>query len=271
MLAARRFYGFILLLTAAFALASCAGLDSESWLIGEETEKQLGAEYHQELLKDMPEYAGNPQVNQYVRDLGMSLVPHTHRPQLGYTFTVVDTDEVNAFAVMGGYVYVTTGLLKAAKSGAEVASVLAHELGHVSARHGVQSLEFNMGVSVLSELLGAGDIGGVVASTVDGLAFSKDDEREADALGVEYAHSAAYNPWGMVDFFEYLDTTYGGNTSDPLENAFTSFGEVFSTHPPTPERISNVKGQLGDLGISKSSSNLKWESSTQFSEIKGLL
>jgi predicted Zn-dependent protease len=96
-------------------VVSCAGVGSESILIPDETEKQLGAEFHKQLLLEMPPYQGDPAVAAYVTALGNALVPSTDRPDLACTFTVVDADEINAFAVLGGYVYVTRGLLASAK------------------------------------------------------------------------------------------------------------------------------------------------------------
>ena len=265
------------ILAAASLLTACAGLGAESWIIGEETEVEMGAEFHLELLKEMPEYQGDPAVTQYMKALGDSIAPNTDRPGLTYHFTVLDTEQINAFAILGGYVYVTKGLLMSASSGAEVASVIAHEIGHITARHGVQALETYVGAELLSELLGGGDLGEVVSVAIQGgygLTYSQDQEREADQLGVEYANASGYNAWGMVNFFEYLNSLSGEEPNedpDEIDGLFEDLGELFSTHPPTDERIANVKAQLADLGVKENDSSLAWEITPTHTEIIDIL
>ncbi len=265
------------ILAATALLTACAGLGAESWIISEETEIEMGAEFHLELLKEMPEYQGDPAVTAYVKELGDSIVPNSDRPGLTFHFTVLDTEQINAFAILGGYVYVTKGLLMSASSGAEVASVIAHEIGHVTARHGVQSLETYVGAELLSELLGGGDLGEVVSVAIQGgygLTYSKDQEREADELGVEYANASGFNAWGMVNFFEYLNSLSGEEPAeepDEIDSVFEDLGELFSTHPPTDERIANVKAQLSSLGVKENDSTLKWEITPTHADIIDIL
>jgi predicted Zn-dependent protease len=254
---------------------ACAGVGQESWLISEQDEIAMGRKFHAELLAEMPAWAGDPRVSAYVTAIGESIVPDTDRPDLAYTFTVVDTDELNAFAVPGGFVYVTAGLLKAAGSGAEVATVIAHELGHISARHGVQALERQILEQGLVDLLGGGgDLGPIVQGALQlgtGLVFDQDQEYEADALGVQYATAAGFNAWGIVDFFDYLRTLEGATPSDPVSDVFSSLGELFSTHPPTPDRILRVEGHLGRLGVERTSQGYAWEGDPAFATIAPLL
>jgi len=265
-----------LVLTLALLAASCAGVGQESWLISEQDEIAMGQRFHAELLKEMPAWTGDPRVSQYVTALGEAIVPSTDRPSLAHTFTVVETDQINAFAVPGGFVYVTVGLLRAAGSGAEVATVLAHELGHVSARHGVQALERQIVEQGLVDLLGGGgDLGPIIQGALQlgtGLVFDQDQEYEADALGVQYATAAGFNAWGIVDFFEYLQTLEGTSTpTDPLSDVFSQLGELFSTHPPTPDRVLRVEGQLGRLAVERTSSGYAWEADPAFASIAPLL
>ncbi|NOZ02826.1 MAG: M48 family metalloprotease [Deltaproteobacteria bacterium] len=260
-----------LLMAALPFTIACAGLGQESYLISEEQEISMGAEFHQQMLEQMPAFQGDPKVLQYVKDLGSRIAPHTDRPGLSYTFTVVESDEINAFAVMGGYVYLTTGLLKSATSGAEVASVLAHEMGHISARHGVRAMETYLVTQGIVSLIGKNDWSDIVSGALDigsGLLFSQDQEREADYLGVQYALASQFNPWGMVDFFQYLQTLEGSSTDGGI---LTGLGELFSTHPPTSERIQSVADQLSSMGIANNSPDLAWESDISLSEITKLL
>ena len=264
-----------LYLLVGLLLATCAGVGQESWLISEEDEIAMGQQFHAELLKEMPAWTGDARVSQYVTALGQAVVPHTDRPALAYTFTVVETDEINAFAVPGGFVYVTAGLLRAAGSGAEVATVIAHELGHISARHGVQALERQVIEQGLVDLLGTSNLGPIVQTALQlgtGLVFDQDQEYEADQLGVQYATAAGFNAWGMVDFFQYLQTLEGtSEPADPLNGVFSQLGELFSTHPPTTDRISRVETQLQSLAVQRTSTDYAWEDDTAFSTIAPLL
>lgn len=192
--------------------------------------------------------------------MGNKIAEITDRPNLGYTFTVVDSDEINAFAVLGGYVYVTTGLLKAATSGAEVAGVIAHELGHINARHGVTALETSTLLSGIGLLMGDSKYKDIVATALNattGLVFSQPQEHEADELGVKYALAAGYNAWGLVDFFEFLQ---GSEPSSGGLEFITKIGERFSTHPPTKDRIQKVTSQLEEKGVDRNSQSYDWDS-----------
>jgi len=262
---------FLAVTTTALA---CANLGQESWIITEEDEVELGARFNQDLLAQMPEYKGNEAVLNYVRSIGEQVARVSDRPPndvLKYHFTVVDSDEINAFAIPGGYVYVTKGLLKAATTSAEVATVLGHEVGHIAARHGVKSMEIQFGAALLGQLLGSGEIAKLVQEAISlgtGLVFDQDQEREADKLGVDFALRAGWNPWGMVDFFEYLQTIEPkGDDLGPL----TKLGELFSSHPPTRERLENVTTQIQAYGVDRNASGYRWESDTKLSQIKAML
>lgn len=264
---------FVFLLLVA--LTGCADADTESILIDESQEIRLGAEFHEQLLAEMPAYTRDSRVTRYVEDIGRQMAARTSRPNLPWTFTVIESDEINAFAVMGGYIYVTTGLLKTAKTGAEVASVLAHELAHVVARHGVRRMEvFIIQQGLVDLLFEEGmtrDLVSQALQVITVLTFSKDQEREADSLGVQIAAKSGWNPWGLVDFFLYLNQIGGG----PREGGLLSeIGELFSTHPPTEERIANVEEQLNTMGIYRESTGYKWGTSdedTAFADMKAAL
>jgi len=236
-----------LLLIVAFSALSCAinpvTGKKELSLISESQEIAMGKETDVEIRHEYGVYA-DPQLNAYVQSAGQVLVPHTHRPQLPYQFAVLDTPVVNAFAVPGGYIYVTRGILALMGSEAELAVVLGHELGHVNARHSVHRMSEMMLAQVglvvgsaLSETFAqvAGLAG--VGVQILFLKYSRDDERQADALGVEYARKAVYNAGEMIAFFgslEKLGDLSGGQ-------ALPGF---LSTHPLTSERIDNVKKML---------------------------
>ncbi len=272
----RNLNGLLFGVLAMLLLSACAGLGQESLLIPEETEIELGAEYHLQILEEMPELVGDPAIKAYVNGMGQYIASITDRANLTWHFTVLDAEEINAFAVPGGYLYVTVGLLRAASSGAEIAGVIAHEIGHVTARHGVQSMETYVFAEGISDLLGDEDLGPLVAGAIQagaGLTFSQDQELEADSLGVGYAIDAGYNPWGIVHFFETLQELEGtprGGEDDVL-SFLDDLGELFSTHPPTDERIANVKVLIAKEGVAESDGSLAWETDTDLVTIQLLL
>ncbi len=233
---------FLLLLAASCAVNPVTGRRELS-LISEKQEIALGEQTDKEIRSQYGIY-DDPSLNQYVKRLGMVLAPHTHRPHLTYYFSVLDTPVVNAFAVPGGYVYVTRGILAMMNSEAELAAVLSHELGHINARHSVRRMS-----KLLLVQLGLG-VGGALSETfakISGVAsvgiqllflkYSRDDEREADALGVEYSRKGKFNPGEMVAFFDSLQ-----KLGDLSKGA--SLPGFLSTHPLTTERIQNVKAML---------------------------
>ncbi len=244
--------GLILLLVAGCAVNPVTGkkelsLISEAGEIsmGKETDVQIGQEYG---------FYSDPELSKYVNSVGMAMVPHTHRPNLVYHFAVLDSPVVNAFAAPGGYIYVTRGILALMNSESELAVVLGHELGHVNARHSVQKLSQMLLVQVGLALGSAindtfAKISGVAAVGIQllFLKFSRDDEREADTLGVDYARKGRFNSGEMVSFFTALEK-YGD-----LSGGSHSLPGFLSTHPLTGERIKNVRAMLtpADTGFPK--------------------
>lgn len=212
-------------------------------LISEQEEIALGKQTDGE-IKALYGIYSDQALNAYVQRVGQSMTPLTHRPHLTYHFAVLDTPVVNAFAVPGGYVYVTRGILALMNSEAELAVVLGHELGHVNARHSVAKLsqlmlaQLGLGVAgaiseTFAKLSGAASIGIQLLF----LKFSRDDEREADTLGVEYSRKGGYNPGEMINFFASLERLGDLSGGQNLPG-------FLSTHPLTSERIQNAKDML---------------------------
>jgi predicted Zn-dependent protease len=232
----------LIILTMSCAINPVTG-KRELSLISEQEEIALGKQTDGEIKAQYGVY-NDKDLNAYVQRVGQSMTSHTHRPHLTYHFAVLDTPVVNAFAVPGGYIYVTRGILALMNSEAELAVVLAHELGHVNARHSVTKLsqlmlaQFGLAVGgaiseTFAKITGAASIGIQLLF----LKFSRDDEREADVLGVEYARKGSYNPSEMVDFFASLKKM--GDLSGGQ-----SLPGFLSTHPLTEERIQNTKELL---------------------------
>jgi predicted Zn-dependent protease len=181
--------------------------------------------------------AAGQRLQDYVEGLGHKLVRVSHRPNLEWHFTVVDSPVVNAFALPGGYVYVTRGILAYLGNEAELAGVMGHEIGHVTARHSVRQITTEEFAQIG---LGAGSVMSPALSQLGSLAqsglgmmflrFGRDDEREADRLSVEYAARAAYDPRQVSSFFDVL-----GRFS-AAEDRQTIPGWL-STHPNPPDRV----------------------------------
>jgi len=241
--------GIALLCAAACAINPVTG-KRELSLISEQQEVELGKQTDVEIGQDYGYYA-DPNLTRYVAAVGTEMTPRTHRPKLDYHFAILDTPVVNAFAAPGGYIYVTRGILALMNSESELATVLGHELGHVNARHSVRQMSKMLVVqaglalgSVLSDTFAkAAGLAGVGAQLLF-LKFSRDDEREADALGVAYSRAGGFNAVEMVHFFSSLER-YGDLSGGQSVPGF------LSTHPLTSERIQNVKGLLGELDASR--------------------
>jgi len=234
----------ILFSLAVPLIFSCQTLTD--FFISDEQEVEMGDKFKKEILadtKNYPQYkntsSARDSVIKYVEAMGQKIVrAQKDRPTLSFTFTLIDNDTmINAFAIPGGHVFVYTGLLKAAKSGAEVAGVLAHEIGHITMRHGAKQLMKAEAVNVVNQVLFGDDsasIAKAVAQICESLLFlkfSRENEYEADSCAVAYTVAADYSPYGTKYFFETLMKKYGGGMG-PFE--------VVSTHPDTQKRIDEV-------------------------------
>ncbi|MCG3161468.1 MAG: Beta-barrel assembly-enhancing protease [Acidobacteria bacterium] len=186
----------------------------------------------------------DPLINEYVNRVAQNLVLHSDS-KVPFTIKVVDTEEVNAFALPGGFLYVNRGLLEAADNEAEVAGVIAHEIAHVAARHGVEQASKGELFNYLSiPLIFMGGIGGYAIRQAVGLAvpltflkFSRGAEKEADRLGAQYMWASGYDPNALITFFEKLQA------KDKRKPGTLS--KVFSTHPMTGDRITEVRELIG--------------------------
>jgi beta-barrel assembly-enhancing protease len=196
--------------------------------ISDQQEVQTGAQMHQNLLAQGTRLSSDPVVNQYVTRIGQRLVPFNRRPRLPYNFFVVQDKGINAFATMGGYVYVTTGLLKAADNEAQVASVMGHEMGHIERKHLLSQIRQSMlAQGLASALLGKGR-SQIASLGVDFLIrrpMSRDDEYEADQVGLRTLRDADYATSAMPEFMRKLLQGGGGSPT------------FFSTHPAIPTRL----------------------------------
>lgn len=223
----------------------------ELMLISESMEIEMGKEIDQALRVEYGIY-DDPRLNAYVAGVGMQMVSSTHRPHLQYHFAVLDTPVENAFAAPGGYIYITRGLLAMINSEAELATVLGHELGHVNARHSARQMSrtliISLGILALGEL--SEDIKEIapisfLAAQLLFLKYSRDDEYQADELGIQYSFNASYSPKEMAPFFNSIQRLTESQGGVKIPN-------FLSTHPLTSSRIDKVNQLLASGAYSGS-------------------
>ncbi|MDF5709641.1 MAG: M48 family metalloprotease [Nostoc sp. S4] len=212
-------------------------------------EVDLGKQINQELVNSQVRLYRNPEVNRYVEKVGRRLAANSDRPDLPYTFQVVEDKSINAFATLGGYVYVHTGLLKTADNEAELASVLAHEIGHIGGKHVVKQMQQK---ALESGLLTAAGLDRSTAVQIGvqlarDLPRSRQNEFEADERGLRTLTRTGYAQSAMVSFMQKL-LKQGGSVPTFL-----------STHPGTSDRIAALKREIqeqpsnGSYGLDKAS------------------
>ncbi len=174
--------------------------------VSDQEEVQLGKQINQQLIGQQFQLYNNAQVNNYVDRIGQRLAKNSIRPDIPYTFQVVKDDSINAFATAGGYVYVTTGLLKAADNEAELAGVLAHEIGHIAERHLIEQMQETAIASGLASAAGLDESTAVQLGVELALRRpnSREDEFQADARGVQTLGKAGYDQVAMINFLEKL-------------------------------------------------------------------
>lgn len=207
-------------------------------------EASLGASEHEKVRETYGDFITGP-IADYVSRIGQKVAANTERSDVQYKFFVIDSPIVNAFAVPGGYIYVSRGLLALANSEAEMAGVIAHEIGHITARHTAarmsQGMLVGLGAAVLSAATGSDAVGQVanVGSDLYIKSYSRSQEDEADGLGVRYMAQAGYDAKAMADFLSSLDA----QTKLDQRIAGHEDGEgfnYFSTHPVTAERVKHA-------------------------------
>ena len=239
-----------ILLALTLFVAGCAttGPQGERSLIiiDTATEVSMGAQTDIGVREEYP-VADDPALAEYVGGVGARIAAQSDRTDVTYSFTVLASDVVNAFAAPGGYIYVTTGLLAMAEDEAELACVLAHETGHVVGRHSVRAIQNAMGIQIAAQLLlgedneAWGQLAGLGAGLFT-MKNSREHEFQADQFAVKYAVAAGYDPAGMVRFFDKLIDLYGSG-AEGIEG-------WLSTHPSTDDRIARANGEIAKYDLS---------------------
>lgn len=247
------FYNFLLLLPLLHILFGCStnpatGDQSFTAFMSAKDEARVGAEEHPKLLKEFGGSYDDQALKAYVRHVGKKLAAVSEFPNLPWRFTVLNDPQVNAFALPGGYVYMTRGLLALAGNEAEIAGVLAHEIGHVTARHTAQRYSTGMatklgltGLGILGSVFGVPTGVGRIISTGAQIAlqqYSQAQEMEADMLGLRYMARIGYDPTAMTSFLKKmrahaeLEARQKGKEGVPHN--------IMSTHPRNQDRVNQA-------------------------------
>ena len=214
-------------------------------LVSTEQEIEIGQQANAQVRKEVPELR-DAQVTAYVRSIGQRLVQQASGPKYPYSFSVADYREINAFALPGGPVWIHRGVLHSATNESQVAGVLAHEVAHIGQRHTADQLTkgmmANVGLGLLGAVLGNGGganaaqmAAGVLANGIF-MKFSRDDEREADQVGLQMMRRAGWDGRGMVELFEILQRESRSNPG--------SVAVFFSSHPSPQDRISRLQADV---------------------------
>ncbi len=249
---------FFLLIGAGLTIpAADAFPGSGVFSISEKKEKEIGAEMHAEILENMPIYY-NILLQEYVDHIGQELAKASSRPDLEYHFTIIDSEEINAFATPGGYVYINRGLMAYMTTEAQLAAVLAHEIGHIAARHASRQNTAGTAAKALSTVLAAfvayrtgnsaaanttQDVGDL-AGTALVRGYGRDMELEADELGASYMARIGYDPQavaeviGVLKDHENFSRLKAKETGEP----YKGYHGLFSTHPRNDTRLQNIIG-----------------------------
>jgi len=248
----------VLVLAAALVLGACAtnpvtgGHDLVT--ISEAQEIEIGKEQHPKVLQQYGRY-DEAALQAYVNDIGQRIAAKSHRPNLQYTFTVLDSDEVNAFALPGGYVYITRGIMAYLNSEAELVAVMGHEVGHINARHAVRqqtgATAAGVGAAVIGILTGSSGLANVADAAGSALVsgYGRDMELEADALGAEYLNRLGYDPKAMIDVVRLLKNQemFEVQTARQEGRPPHVYHGLFASHPDNDTRLKDVVAAAGKI------------------------
>ncbi len=227
-------------------------------LMSAEREKEIGREEHQKIAQSSSFYEDEA-LNDYITEIGNRMAEVGDRPELDYRFFIIDSPEINAFALPGGYVYINRGLLAHLNTEAELAGVLGHEIAHITARHAAQQqargtlarIAAQAGGIATAVATGSGYIGSQISQVASvwaraGLSgFGREHELEADQLGAEYLLRAGYDPIGMIDTLSVLKNHQ--DFTRLTTNRAGGYHGLFATHPRSDQRLQQAIRQVRDL------------------------
>jgi len=220
-------------------------------------ELSIGRDAHPGILKDNGGTFNDPRLTKYVDDMGQRLVANSELSDYPFTFTVLDTPLVNAFALPGGYVYVTRGIMTLVNDEAELASVIGHEIGHVTARHSAKRYNNQMFAGLGTVLVGAATGNNALTNSLSQgaqaylMSYSRDQEHQSDELGIRYASRSGFDPYAASDMLNGLDNQHNlqlilaNRADEPPRSDFNS------THPNTQDRVRRAYQKAVDTGIAQ--------------------
>jgi len=218
--------------------------ERELIIISRAQEIALGEEAAPKFEEEFGGRVPNEELQEYIRMVGAKLAASSDR-EMPYEYTLVASDIPNAFALPGGKIFITAGLMRLMKNEQQLAAVLGHETAHVAALHNVKGLQRQMGAAVLIEVAGkvmgrgagAAKAAAKVVTTMVNLEYTREQELEADEYGLKYMTRAGYNPWGMVELLTIL--------LNLREQEPGRLEQLFQTHPPSSERIAETEKHIG--------------------------
>jgi len=267
-------YPIVISLALSSMFSSCARNPvtgkQEFMLLTESDEIKMGQQTDGSVIQMYGIY-DDDKLAKYINDLGQKMAKISHRPNLKYEFKVMDSPVINAFAVPGGYVYLTRGILAHLNNEAELAGVVGHEIGHVTARHSAQKYSetylANLGLGVGSMI--SEDFAMFAGLAAQGLGllflkFSRDDERQSDVLGVDYSTQVGYDAREMSNFFGTLDKMQSKSEQGGLP-------DWLSTHPNPADRVVDVRKEAEKKQAELGKKDLKINRDAYLSAINGLI
>lgn len=231
-------------LAVALLAASCGSGGALGTSVSLDQEWQLGNQMAAQVAQQM-QLVNDPTALAYVRQVGERIHAVTPEANLPFDFEIVNDPSINAFSIPGGHVYVNTGLIANVDHADELASVLAHEISHVVARHVIKQVEQQQEISAIGSILlgqNPGALQQLVAQIVAGgvmARFSRADEKQADDMGLQFMAQAGYNPQGMLDMFQKLLSL---EKSRP-----DAVARFFQDHPGTQDRINDISNRLKSM------------------------
>ena len=235
----------MLLIFAAMIAATLAGCKPES-LVSTSQEVDIGRQSAQQVERQYP-VNRDPELNRLVNTMGQNLAACSPRQDVEYTFKILDIKEINAVSLPGGWIYVYRGLIDQTRNNPDqLAGVIAHEIGHVAARHHADMIGRETYAGIIVQTIGGGDIQqwANIFANLTLLRWSRKNEYDADELGLDIMYKCRqYNPQGLVNFFNLLQERQGRDLSD--------FEQMFSTHPVTSERMKRAQQHLDDLNAGR--------------------
>lgn len=239
-------------------------------LISEAQEIEMGKSADPQIIAQYGLYEDKA-LQDFITQKGKAMAAVSHRPGLDYQFKIVDSDVINAFAVPGGYVYFTRGIMAHFNNEAQFAGVLGHEIGHITARHSVvQQRNALLGqVGLIAGMVISPEFGQFAQQASEGLGllflkFGRDDERQSDELGVEYSSKIGYNAHHMADFFTTLERSSSKSGGEALP-------DFLSSHPNPGSRNTAVNNLANEWGKKLNLTNAQVNRNTYLKRIDGLI